>query len=171
MQAPRHAESAPLLIDNAGPPLILERLPLSADGKGSYDEAWLQRLIQDNPACLPIADIEPSLDSFVSICREMPTPHGYVDNLLMTGRGDIALVEAKLFRNAEARRQVLARALDYATCLFSMNYTEFEKAAISGSYDPRPKPATLYDSLPEETSSMKQPSLTPCPAIFAEVAF
>ncbi|MBV8523499.1 MAG: hypothetical protein JOY71_15475 [Acetobacteraceae bacterium] len=138
-----------MLIDNAGPPLILERLPLSADGKGSYDEAWLQRLIQDNPACLPIADIEPSLDSFVSICREMPTPHGYVDNLLMTGRGDIALVEAKLFRNAEARRQVLAQALDYATCLFSMNYTEFEKAAISGSYDPRPKPATLYDSLPE----------------------
>jgi hypothetical protein len=54
---------------------------------------------------LPLAEIEPGLYPFVAICREMPTPRDPMDNLLMTGRGDIALVETKLFRNPEARRQ------------------------------------------------------------------
>ena len=46
------------------------------------------------------------------ICREFRTPHGYIDNLLMTLAGDIALVETKLFRNPEARRLVLVQVLD-----------------------------------------------------------
>jgi hypothetical protein len=143
------AEAVPLLVGTEGDAQILERLPLTPEGKGAYDEAWLQRLIHENPACLPIAEIEPALDSFASICREMPTQRGFVDNLLMTGRGDIALVEAKLFRNPEARRQALAQALDYATCLFSMSYAEFEKAALGGNFAPRPRPSSLYEVLPE----------------------
>jgi len=39
---------------------------------------------------LPIAEIEPGLDVFAAICQEMPTPRGYIDNLLMTGVGDVA---------------------------------------------------------------------------------
>jgi hypothetical protein len=35
-----------------GPPL--ERVTLSALSGSTYDEAWLQRLIDSNPACLPI---------------------------------------------------------------------------------------------------------------------
>src|SRR5450759_2437251 len=114
-----YAEAAPLLVGGETGMLTLERLPLTPAGNGEYDEVWLQRLIHENPACLPIAEIEPGLDTFVSICREMPTARGFVDNLLMTGRGNIALVEAKFFRNPQARREALAQALDYATCLFS----------------------------------------------------
>jgi hypothetical protein len=143
------ADGIPLLIGAEGDTQALERLPLTPEGRGVYDEAWLQRLIHQNPACLPIAEIEPALDSFSSVCCEIPTQRGFIDNLLMTGRGDIAIVEAKLFRNPEARRQALAQALDYSTCLFSMGYAEFEKAALAGTYTPRPKPASLYEGLPE----------------------
>jgi hypothetical protein len=143
------ADGIPLLIGAEGDTQALERLPLTPEGRGVYDEAWLQRLIHQNPACLPTAEIEPALDSFSSACCEIPTQRGFIDNLLMTGRGDIAIVEAKLFRNPEARRQALAQALDYSTCLFSMGYAEFEKAALAGTYTPRPKPASLYEGLPE----------------------
>ena len=138
----------PVLIDLAGKGQILEHVPLTPEGKSAFDEAWIQRLIHETPSCLPIAEIEPGLDPFTAICREMPTPRGFVDNLLMTGRGDIALVETKLFRNPEARRQALAQALDYATSLFVMSYEAFERAALGGSFAPREKPTTLYDALP-----------------------
>lgn len=138
----------PVLVGFRGAPAqILERVPLTAKGKSEFDEAWLQRLIHDHPDCLPIAELEPGLDRFNAICREMPTPRGPLDNLLMTGRGDIALVETKLFRNPEARRQVLAQALDYATSLFEMSYNKFEELALSGNFTLPSKPATLYQAL------------------------
>jgi len=127
----------------------LERVPLTPAGMSAFDEGWLQRLIHDHPTCLPIGEIEPGLDPFTAICREMPTPRGSVDNLLMTGAGDICIVETKLFRNPEARRKVVAQALDYATCLFAMGYEEFERTALAGSFAPRTKPSSLFDALPE----------------------
>lgn len=139
----------PLLVRPQGAQ-SLERVPLTPQGMGAFDEAWLQRLIHDNPACLPIGEIEPGLDRFTAVCREMPVlGRGFVDNLLMTGAGDIAIVEAKLFRNPEARRKVLAQALDYATTLFGMGYEAFERAALNGTFSPASKPASLYDALPE----------------------
>jgi hypothetical protein len=141
--------SVPLLVTPEGAADMLKPVPLTPFGKGAFDEAWLQRLIHDNPACLPIPEIEPGLDTFTAICREVPTPRGFIDNLLMTGRGDIAIVEAKLFRNSEARRQAVAQALDYATSLFGMSYDEFEQAALKGTFSPLPKPKSLYEALPE----------------------
>ena len=140
---------SPVLIGPEGAGQRLERVPLTPEGKGAFDEAWLQRLIHEHPTCLPIMELEPGLDAFTAVCREMPAPRGPVDNLLMTGRGDIALVEAKLFRNPEARRQALAQALDYATSVFAMGYEAFAKAALAGTFAPYPKPASLYDALPE----------------------
>ncbi|UNC13969.1 hypothetical protein FE249_06935 [Acidiphilium multivorum] len=137
----------PVLVDAGGEAQPLQRVSLTPAGKSEFDEAWLQRLIHDNPACLPIGDIEPGLDPFLAICREMPTPHGPIDNLLLTGRGDIALVETKLFRNPEARRKVLAQALDYATCLFAMGYEEFEQATLAGNFEPQTKPISLYEAV------------------------
>jgi hypothetical protein len=102
-----------------------------------------------NPGCLPITEIEPSLDTFFPICREMQTPRGYIDNLLMTGSGDIAIVETKLYRNPQARREALAQILDYATTLFEMDYSTFEQCALKGIFSPAVKPPSLYEALPE----------------------
>lgn len=141
--------ASPVLIGNDSIGRSLERVPLSPQGKGAFDEAWLQNLVHQNASCLPISEIEPSLGVFFPICREMLTPRGAVDNLLMTGAGDIAIVETKLYRNPQARREVLAQILDYATALFAMDYTNFEKCVLSGEFSPSQKPKSLYEALPE----------------------
>lgn len=138
----------PVLVSEAGS-RTLERVALMPVGSGAFDEGWLQRLVHNHPACLPIQEIEPSLNPFTAICREMPTPRGPLDNLLMTGAGDICIVETKLFRNPEARRKIVAQVLDYATGLFALGYEAFEKAALAGSFAPYPKPSSLFDALPK----------------------
>ncbi len=109
------------------------------------NEDLLQELLFEHPECIPISDIEPGFSTLVSVCREMPTPHGPIDNLFMTMDGDIVLVEAKLFRNPEARRKVVAQALDYASCLFEMGYEQFQAAALKGDGGKRSKATSLYE--------------------------
>ncbi|MBN9562354.1 MAG: hypothetical protein J0H14_16755 [Alphaproteobacteria bacterium] len=149
MAADSQLSATPVLVGPDGMGQLLERVPLTQEAKSAFDEAWLQRLVHENPACLPIPELEPGLDVFAAVCREIPTPRGYIDNLLLTGAGDIAVVETKLFRNPEARRKVLAQALDYATGLFAMSYGEFEQTALKGIFAPSAKPASLYEALPE----------------------
>jgi hypothetical protein len=137
----------PVLVGPDGGGQPLERVTLSALTTTTYSEVWLQRLIDSNPACLPIDEIEPGLSVFLPVCRELATSNGYIDNLLMTPGGDIAIVETKLFRNPQARRAVLAQVLDYATALFGMDYVGFEKAVLTATFTPRPRPTSLYAAL------------------------
>ena len=155
MISPNRFTGVPVLVGPDGGGEKLEQVPLSGADGAAFNEAWLQRLIDSNPACLPIDEIEPGLPAFLSVCREVPTPHGYIDNLLMTPAGDIAIVETKLFHNPQARREVLAQALDYATALFGMDYAAFEKAVLAGSFSPRPKPASLYAALSDPEQSIE----------------
>lgn len=116
-----------------------------AEAGVAFNEDWLQRLIHDTPEILPVSELEPGFGRLVSICRELPTLHGPIDNLIMTPDGDIVLVEVKLWRNPEARRKVVAQALDYASCLFEMDYEALEQAILLGQFGDRQKPARLYD--------------------------
>jgi hypothetical protein len=50
------------------------------------------------------------------------------DNLWLTPDGGIVLGECKLFRNPEARRQVIVQALDYARAIAGLGYEELEAA-------------------------------------------
>jgi hypothetical protein len=147
MASSSHLSSIPVLVGPDGGGRPLERVELSSLSGSTFNEAWLQRLIDSNPACLPIDEIEPGLLPFLSVCRELPTPNGYIDNLLMTPTGDIAIVETKLYRNPQARREVLAQALDYATALFGMDYARFERSVLTAAHAPRAKPASLYAAL------------------------
>ena len=74
----------------------LTRIPLAKRDEDTFDEAWLQRLIHDHPECLPTDEIDPCFSLPVSVCMELPTPHGPIDNFLATQDGDLLLVEAKL---------------------------------------------------------------------------
>ncbi len=113
--------------------------------EGHHDEQWLQKLLHRHPSCIPMDQIEPGLPGLVPICMELPLPSGYLDNLFMTPEGDIAIVEAKLFKNPQARREVVAQALDYATSLFGMNYEKLEEAILQADFDGSPVPSRLYD--------------------------
>ncbi len=95
---------------------------------GGYDEAWLQRLIASHPQALPIGEIEAYLEDAVPICLELATKAGPIDLLLVTPRGDIVVVECKLWRNPQARREVVGQIIDYAKELPRLTYEAFEAA-------------------------------------------
>ena len=60
----------------------------------------------------------------VPICTELSTPAGAIDNFMVTPSGLPVLVECKLWRNPEGRREVIGQILDYAK--------ELIPAALSG---------------------------------------
>lgn len=91
-----------------------------------------------------------------AICRELPTNHGPIDNLFMTADGDIVIVEVKLWRNPEARRKVVAQALDYASCLFRMGYEEFEQAVLRGAFGEAKKPSSLYSLFHADSEALNE---------------
>ena len=75
-----------------------------------------------------MANLEPAYMPLIPICRELQTAAGYVDNLWLTPEGGIVLGECKLFRNQQARREVIVQALDYARAVAKMRYDELEAA-------------------------------------------
>ena len=79
-----------------------------------FDEGWLQGLIEQNPGLLPIEDIEPIFAPPVAIGREVATKVGPIDNLFVSPAGYVTIVETKLWRSPEARRQVVGQIIDYA---------------------------------------------------------
>jgi len=152
MSAPaRKSRGTPVLITpgNRSP---LERIVL---GRGLHDEAWLQQLIFDHPDLLPVAEIEPGFGEPIAVAREVPCGHGYIDNLYVTPTGEIVLVETKLWRNVEARREVVAQALDYVAALTAMTYETFEAALLRGSLAPT-KPASLYACVAEAVGALDE---------------
>lgn len=118
------ATGSPVLIGPSGM-LKLERIKL---GSGTHDESWLQALIFAYPELLPVAQIEPAFGTPLPAAREVACSHGSIDNLYLTPDGEIILVETKLWRNAQARREVVAQTLDYVSALMSMGYEAFEAA-------------------------------------------
>jgi hypothetical protein len=88
--------------------------PVTQQGDDAVTEAYIQKLVHEHPACLPIAEIDPMFSGPVPICTELSTPAGPIDNFMITPSGLPVLVECKLWRNPEARREVVSQILDYA---------------------------------------------------------
>jgi hypothetical protein len=84
------------------------------NGGDAVSEAYIQALVHEHPTCLPIAEIDPMFSGPVPICTELNTPAGSIDNFMVTPSGLPVLVECKLWRNPEARREVVSQILDYA---------------------------------------------------------
>ncbi len=89
--------------------------------------------------------IEPGIGRLISVCMELPLSVGPVDNLLLTPEGNLVMVEVKLWSNPEARRQVVAQALDYATAMFQLDYDRLETAVMQADFDGAERPERLYD--------------------------
>lgn len=118
---------SPIALDPeaSAPPRVLRRLPLAApDG---LDEARLRDLLFRFPEALPVAAIDPACAPPIPVCRELTTPAGYVDALYASPRGRLVLAEFKLWRNPQARREVIGRILDYAKELASWGYEDLQR--------------------------------------------
>ena len=122
----------PILISGSGSNVLLERVPLTgASGTSAYDEDWLQDLLYNHPESLPVAELNPSFVGLIPICRELLTPAGPIDVLYATREGRIAVLEAKLWRNPEARRKVIGQILDYAKELSHWTYETLDAAVLA----------------------------------------
>ena len=112
----------------------LDRVALTSnDGQVHYDEGKLQSLLAIHPQALPICDIEPFLADAVPVCTELGTFAGPVDLVLVTPHGDIVLVECKLWRNPQARREVVGQIIDYAKELPRHSFEAFDTAVRKAS--------------------------------------
>lgn len=133
----------PVVLDAQGKASVLQPLPLNMSKEGK-SEAWLQKLVHSYPSLLSVDTIEPGLGALVPIAMEVPCAHGFVDNILLTREGEIVLVEAKLWENPQARREVVAQLLDYIAALQAMSYEAFEAAVLNVQKDA----ASLYGLVP-----------------------
>ncbi len=92
-----------------------------------FEEGWLQDLIEDNPELLPAAEIEPAFTPLVCVGREVATASGSIDNLFLSPQGYLTIVETKLWRNPEARREVVGQIIDYAKDVSRWTFEDLEK--------------------------------------------
>lgn len=144
------SRARPILITASNVRSELERVRL---GAGVFDENWLQELIHVHPCILPISNIEPGFGDLIAVAREVPCGHGFIDNLYLTPSGDIVLVETKLWRNSQMRREVVAQTLDYVAALGAMPFEAFESAVSQGQHGPK----RLYDLVRDHPEALAEP--------------
>lgn len=146
--------TTPLVIDRldeAGTAHALQPLGLGR-GDLQHDESWLQKLIFRFPQVLPVHEIEPGFGRLVPVCLELPTPAGSVDNLYVTETGNLVIAECKLWRNPEARREVVAQIIDYAHALASWTFEDLQAAVRDGiTADADRGPESLYELVGDES--------------------
>jgi hypothetical protein len=91
-------------------------------------EAVLRDLIAEHPALLPVHDLDPSYGRLATVTRELNIPGvGFIDVLLMDENGRLVVVECKLWRNPQARREVVGQILDYARELSRFGYEDLQR--------------------------------------------
>lgn len=124
-----HQHTTPYIVSpNSGITRKLSRLNLSGRGEKRFDEDWLQDFIFNYPYVLPIEEVEPVFASLIPVCRELETNAGILDNLFINNAGMLTLVECKLWRNPQARREVVGQILDYAQQVSCWSYSDLENA-------------------------------------------
>ena len=128
MSTPTYGDLIRVDTDNGAVPEVLRRVPLGAGiSSGGIDEATLQDLLFRFPETLPIAAIDPAYAGTVPVCKELALPSGYADALYVNHLGRLTLVEFKLWRNPQARREVIGQILDYAKDLASWDYEDLQR--------------------------------------------
>ena len=123
-------------------------------GKDSFSEEWLQRLLFEQPDILPIEQIESAFSEVAPVCRELPTPAGPIDLVLVTETGLPVLVETKLWRNPEARRDAIVQILDYAKEVSGWTAEQFDEAVKRARRDNR----TSFDALSDRFDEPDEPT-------------
>jgi len=122
------AFGSPVLIATDGREDRLERVPVAGPESKVYSESWLQDLVYRHPATMPIGEIDDTFAGMIPLCREMNTTAGPVDVVYVTRDGRPVILEAKLWRNPEARRKVIGQILDYAKELTRWDFDAFDAA-------------------------------------------
>lgn len=126
-------ERTAFFVGNDGVTERLKRIPFDTQ---YYSEKWLQEILEYNPSMVPAGKVGTQFDNLVCIGREVPVPSGdttgYIDNLYISAEGRLVVVETKLYRNQEQRRNVISQILDYAKELTKWDCEKLDK--VCGDY-------------------------------------
>lgn len=112
----------PVIVDSNGTQK-LERVLLNSK---TFQEKWMQELLEKEPNILPTGNIDSIFAPLICIAREVETPSGFIDNLYISSKGYLVIVETKLWRNPEARREVVGQILDYAKDVKEWDYEKLD---------------------------------------------
>lgn len=99
------------------------------------NEAALQNLIRDNPDILPLDDLGDAVSALLVVGRETTLPNGYADAIGVDEGGLVTIIECKLDRNSEVKREVVGQVLGYAAYLWQMTYSQFEQEVARKYFD------------------------------------
>jgi len=114
----------PLIINPDKPDYSLKPLPKS---HRAFTERYLQELLVSHPELLPVETLRPDVGDLLCIGREVSTQgSGNIDNLYLSTGGYVVVVETKLWRNPESRREVLSQVLDYVKVLVTRDFNWLE---------------------------------------------
>ena len=155
--------SALLLADLNGNASPLTRRSLSGNSIGAspsaspvncYTEHWLRDLLFRHPELLVVDRL--GFEEIVPLCKELALPRAgnsvYADILGVTRSGRLAVVECKLWRNPQARREVVAQILEYAALLRRWSFGDLTtgvKRRLGGSTGPNPIFSTARQKWPD----------------------
>jgi len=92
-------------------------------------EDILQKHIADLPSLISLETVTDETISFVTIGAEWPAGTGRADIVLIGSDGVLTIVETKLSRNPESRREVIAQLLEYAAYLSEWTIYEVQSRA------------------------------------------
>jgi hypothetical protein len=101
-----------------------KRIPMN---KKAFNESWIQDLIHENPNVLPVFELEDNFDPLIPIGKEVQTKSGNLDHLFISPDGYLTIVETKLWRNPEARREVVGQILDYAKEISKWSFSDLDR--------------------------------------------
>jgi len=136
----------PYIIENVndGSGKRLERLD---PRESHFDERWLQNILIKYPDLLPAAEIEPVFYPLFVAGREVQVTGGRIDVLYMSSSGYPVIVETKLWRNPESKREVVAQVLDLAFAFSKWEYEQLDELVrrYTGRFDN--KEMSLYELL------------------------
>lgn len=137
--------SSPLIISQNGKARILDRLPRTHQ---EFDEKYLQELLVDYPKLLPVNQLRDDVGELLCIGREVTAGDGgSIDNLYISSGGYPIIVETKLWRNPQARREVLSQVLDYTKELVNKDFEWFEQVWQEFSKSRYEKQESLIEKL------------------------
>lgn len=113
-----------MLLDEGRDPRVIARVPEGV----ARQEHHLRDLIYDHPEAVPVHALDPSYGRMFTVARELSIPGvGFVDVLLADEWGRLVLIECKLWRNPQARREVVGQILDYARELSRYGYEDLQR--------------------------------------------
>ncbi len=139
------SQSEPFLLGSDGVAQRGVRLPRVHD---RFDERFIQELLVTHPELLPVAAFRPDIGDLVCIGREVRTrDSGTIDNLYLSTAGYVVLIETKLWRNPQSRREVVSQVLDYVKDIVTRDFEWLDSVWRQFAHERGLAPQTLLESI------------------------